>query len=118
MDDNTKILEELNARIGLEESKGDLASREWFEKILAPQLAFMRADGKTFDDRDKFIGKIKPGTPRETVIISVELYGNRAIAECIVTMKIDGEAKNFHNLRMFVRHEGEWKLMGWANEPM
>jgi len=47
------------------------------------------------------------------IIEPIEIYGNRAIVKCIV--KLDG--KEYHNIRLFVRHEGVWKLLGWANEP-
>lgn len=47
------------------------------------------------------------------IIEPIEIYGNRAIVKCIV--KFDG--KEYHNIRLFVRQEGVWKLLGWANEP-
>jgi hypothetical protein len=34
--------------------------------------------------------------------------------KCIVTC---GEER-FHNLRLFVRLEQQWKLLGWANERL
>ena len=38
---------------------------------------------------------------------------------CIVTVADGDERKRFHNVRLFVRSgEGEWRLLGWANEPM
>lgn len=113
MQDDRKLLEELNLRIGVEESKGDDESRLWLDSILAPQLAFRRADGTTFDNRGEFLKKVKPSGPRATEVVSVDLHGNRAIVTCVVTM---GD-KRYHNLRLFVRHEEQWKLLGWANEP-
>jgi hypothetical protein len=118
MQDDRKTLEELNIRIGIEESKGDDASRSWLDSILAPQLAFRRADGITFDNRDEFLKKVKHGDPHETEIVSVDLYGDRAIVTCVVTAKPPTGDKKYHNLRLFVRHEGQWKLLGWANEPV
>jgi hypothetical protein len=104
-----------NVDIGDAETKGD---KDWFEGVLAPQLAFLRADGKTFDNRDAFLDKVKQSDVRETEVESVEVYGNRAVVTCIVTLKSTDGDKRFHNLRLFVRHDGEWKILGWANEPL
>jgi hypothetical protein len=108
-----QTLKELNARIGVAESNGD---REWLSTILAPRLAFQHADeARTVDDQVAFLQKVKPGDPRTTRIIEpIEFYGNRAIVQCIV--KAGGQ--EFHNLRLFVRREGAWKLLAWANEPV
>ena len=37
-----------------------------------------------------------------------------AIVKCTVSV-CDQE---FHNIRLFVRREGGWKLLAWANEPL
>ncbi len=112
-------LRKLNIEIGDRETQGDDV---WFEGVLAPVLAFQRADGKTFDNRDAFVAKVKssdkPNDDRETEVKSVEIYGNRAVVKCIVTVKYKSGDKRFHNLRLFVRHNGEWKVLGWANEPV
>ncbi len=51
---------------------------------------------------------------RETEILEpIEVEGDRAIVKCVVTVG----PKKFHNLRLFVRRGGQWKLLGWANEP-
>lgn len=106
-----QALRELNLRIGDAESQGD---REWLASILAPKLAFQRADpARTVDDRDAFLQKVKPASARSTRIIEpIELYGDRAIVKCMVSV---GE-QQFHNLRLFVRRDGGWKLLAWANE--
>ena len=108
-------LRECNIQIGVAETNGD---RDWLDTILAPQLAFRRADGITIDDRRAFLNKVKPSDPRETQVESIELCGDRAIVRCIVTVKTADGDKKYHNLRLFVRHQGEWKLLGWANEPL
>ena len=51
------------------------------------------------------------GTTR--IIEPIELYGDRAIVRCVVAV---GD-QHFDNLRLFVRREGSWKLLPWANEP-
>jgi hypothetical protein len=102
---------DLNIQIGEAESRGD---RHWLEKHIAPVLAFQRADEATFADRENFLSNITPGERRDTEIISVDLDGDQAIVKCIVTMSPSGE--KYHNMRLFVRQEGEWKLLGWANE--
>jgi hypothetical protein len=118
MQRDKQTLEQLNIRIGVEESKGDNESRAWLDSIIAPKLTFRRADATTIDSREEFLKKVKPSVPRETKVESIELHGDRAVVTCIVTMKsLDGD-KRFHNLRLFVRHEGQWKLLGWANEPL
>lgn len=117
-----RVLEDLNQRIGLEESKRDQASYDWFVGLLAPELAFQRAnEQKTINDREAFlktVEPVKPGEPkpgvRETTINSIEIYGDRAVVACIVLLA----GKKYHNLRLFVRRENQWKLLGWANEPV
>jgi hypothetical protein len=106
-------LRELNLQIATAESNGD---REWLASILAPHLAFQRADKMTtVDDQNAFLWKVKAGGPKTTDILDlIQLFGNRAIVQCIVTV---GEQK-FHNLRLWVRRGGEWKLLGWANEEL
>jgi Domain of unknown function (DUF4440) len=113
-----QALEQLNTRIGVEEDKGDDESRSWLDDVIAPKLAFQRADRTTFDNREEFLKKVKPSGPRETEIESIDLHGDRAVVTCIVTVKSASGDKRFHNLRLFVRHEGQWKLLGWANEPL
>ncbi len=111
--DDQQALRELNLQIGDAEDRGD---REWLATVLAPSLAFQRADpARTIDDRSAFLEKVKPGGTRVTRIVEpIELYGGRAIVKCVVRV---GE-QEFHNVRLFVRREGGWKLLGWANEPV
>jgi len=113
MHDDKQTLRELNTKINDAENNGD---REWFATILAPRLAFQRADEpRTVDDQVAFLQKVNPGGTRVTRIIEpIEVYGDRAILQCIVTV---GD-QEFHNLRLFVRREGCWKLLAWANEPV
>ena len=116
MHDDEQALRELNMKIGDAETKGD---RGRLGTILAPRLAFQRADEqRTIDDQVAFLQKVKPaarGEERVTRIIEpIEVLGNRAIVRCVVRV---GEME-FHNLRVFVRREGTWKLLAWANEPM
>jgi Putative lumazine-binding len=118
MQDDIRTLEQLNIRIGVEETKGDDQSRSWLADAIAPKLAFGRADRTTIDNREEFLKRVKSSDPRETEIESIDLHGNRAVVSCIVTLKSANGDKKFHNLRLFVRHEEEWKLLGWANEPL
>lgn len=108
-------LTQLNIEIGKAENEGN---SEWLASVIAPELAFLRADGKTFDNRSAFLAKVASGGSRETEVESIELYGDRAVVKCIVTVKSDEGDKSYHNLRLFVRHDEKWKLLGWANEPM
>ena len=114
MADDRATLLALNMKIADAENAGD---REWLASILAPRLAFQRADdARTIDDEVAFLQKVKAGgTPRVTRVVEpIAIYGDRAVVECIVAV---GDRK-FHNLRLFVRRESEWKLLAWANEPM
>jgi Domain of unknown function (DUF4440) len=115
MPNDAEALEQLNVHMGEAESVGD---REWLAGILAPELAFLRADGKTFDDADRFLGKVGVSDSRVTRIESIEVLGDRAIVKCIVTVKKPAGDESFHNLRLFVRIEDSWRLLAWANEPL
>lgn len=114
--DDKQVLEKLNTKIGKAESKGDLKS---LTDIIAPEFAFRRASGK-IDGGIDFLKAVKAGDPRKTHIESIDLYGKRAIVKCVVSM---GD-KKFHNIRLFVwidgqeGQEGQWKLLGWANEQL
>jgi hypothetical protein len=111
--EDERQLKALNEQIGDAENRGD---RVWLAGILAPRLAFQRAnDARTVDDHIAFLQKVDAGGDRVTRVIEpIEVYGDRAIVQCVVTM---GD-KKFHNLRLFVRRDGYWKLLAWANEPM
>ena len=69
-----KHLEELNIQIGVEESKGDDESRRWLGGVIAPKLAFRRADGITIDNREEFLMKVAPS---EAEVEPIELHGDR-----------------------------------------
>lgn len=112
--DDIGTLRELNLAIGAAEDRYD---RAWLSGILAPQFAFQRADQKTFDNADAFLQKVVPPEeakpPRVTQIIEpIVILGDRAVVQCLVIVGKDA----FHNLRLFVRHEGAWKLLAWAND--
>ena len=114
MDKDFKYLWELNVEIGQAESVGH---KDFLDKNLAPTLAFMRANqARDAVDRTTFLNGVQKSARRETEIESISLFGKeRAIVTCIVTM----EGKRYHNVRLFVRQPGQnWKLLGWANEPM
>ena len=77
--DDKHALEELNIQIGVEESKGDDESRRWLGGVIAPKLAFRRADGITIDNREEFLMKVAPGDLHETEVESIDLHGDRAV---------------------------------------
>jgi hypothetical protein len=118
-----KDLEDLNIRIVVAESTRDQESYDWLAGVIAPQqFAFQRANPeKTIDDREKFLEAVKPlkpdapkPSPRETKVESIEIYGDRAVVMCVVTFG----GNKYHNLRLFVRREKQWRLLGWANERL
>jgi hypothetical protein len=100
---------DINEKIGDAESNGN---RNWLDQHIAPILAFQRADGQTFDDREQFLSKVAARPPSKTTIQSVDVMGNRAVVKCIVELN----GNRYHNLRMFVKHKDVWKILGWANE--
>src|SRR5262245_52045893 len=103
-------LRTINSAINEAENSGD---RNYLAGVLAPELAFMRADGKTIDDAGRFLQKVaKKPEPGNIQIEKVEVLGSRAIVKCVV---VQG-GKRYHNVRLFVRLEGQWKLLGWGNE--
>jgi len=108
-----EALRTLNLAISEAENRGD---RDWLSAILAPRLAFQRADAAaTIDDQIAYLQKVTAGGTRVSRIVEpIEVIGNRAIIKCIVT--VDG--RDFHNIRLFVRRDGQWKLLGWANEAL
>ena len=111
MSSDARVLKGQNVRIGEAESSGDC---KWLASVLAPELAFFRADGKTFDNAGRILQKVKVGSSRATEVESIEILGNRAIAKCIVTQ----DGKKYHNLHLFVRYAGDWLLLAWANEEI
>ena len=110
--DDEAVLRKLNIDIGLAEDKGD---RKGLENLLAQELAFRRANGKVVN-RNEFLKDVKSRAATKVNIESIKLYGDRAIVTCIVTLKVDGQDVEFHNIRLFIREGSTWKLLGWANE--
>lgn len=112
MTSDEEELRTLNYAINDAENSGD---RKFLAEVLAPELAFMRADGETVDDAGRFLQKaIKKPQSGKLVEdkIDVMVFGSRAIVNCVV----EQGGKNYHNIRLFVRMKGQWKLLGWANE--
>jgi len=63
--DDEQAPRELNAQISEAENDGN---RDWLASILAPKLAFQRADeARTVDDRDAFLQKVQSGGKRKTL---------------------------------------------------
>ena len=112
--DDEAVLKKLNIEIAAAEDRGD---RKWLEDILAQEFAFRRANAKVVG-REQFLKDVKSRAPSKTNIESVKLYGDRAVVTCIVTIKIDDQDADFHNVRLFVREGTGWKLLGWANERL
>jgi hypothetical protein len=108
-------LKRINLEIAAAEDRGD---QEWLASVLAPELAFRRASGVVVG-REKFLSDVKARGPSKTEIESIKILGkDRAIVTAIVTLKMDGQDTAFHNVRLFIRQETGWKVLGWANERM
>lgn len=114
MTDDRASLEQLNVEIGVAETNGD---RAFLESVIAEQLAFRRASGALVD-RPGYLAAVAPSEKRLTEIESIQLYGDRAVVTCIVTLiRDDGTRPRFHNTRLFIRAASGWQVLGWANAP-
>jgi hypothetical protein len=123
----------LNKEMALRENAGD---SDWFENILAPEIAFRRASGVIID-REAFLSALK--NPSNTLRTyeqteGVEIAENLAVFKCIIsttspsdnnsgnTGPADDVIKKFRNIRLFVKQKFEddsrWLLLGWANEDI
>ena len=114
MSSDKQALRMLNVAINDAENTGN---GEFLASILAPELAFSRANGEV-DDAGRFLQQVptKKSPPRElrSEAIEIETFDNRAIAKCVITQG----GKNYHNIRLFVRKDAKWKLLAWANEKV
>ena len=109
-----EVLERLNVEIGSLETQGD---RDRLATVIAPELAFLRANAeRTIDGAKRYLDKVASSDDRDTVVESIDIVGSRAIVKCVVTLKPSN--KSYHNLRLFVKLEQQWRLLGWANEPL
>ncbi len=114
MTDDLAVLAQLNVDLGVAETEGD---RAFLDNVIAERLAFRRANGAVVD-RTGYLAAVATSEPRDTDIESIQLYDDRAIVTCIVTLhRTNGERPRFHNARMFARTSAGWKLLGWANAP-
>src|SRR4051794_8217214 len=107
-----EALTRINEEISTAEDAGDVKN---LETLLAPKLAFRRANGKVVD-REEFLAAVTPGGPRRTTMRAIVMLGkDSAHVTCDVCLPVDGELKTFENARLFIRSEAdEWKLLGWA----
>jgi hypothetical protein len=114
MSNDKQALRMLNVAINDAENTG---KADFLASILAPELAFSRASGEV-DDAERFLHKVptKKSPPRELrpEAIEIDTFGNRAVVKCVITQ----DGKNYHNIRLFVRIDTNWKLLAWANEQV
>lgn len=108
MTHDIEALLRLNEAINAAENAGDLAA---LGTMIASRLAFRRRDGSIVD-RNAFLSAPRSGE-RRLQVESVQVHGARAVVACTVTMA----GTRTHNLRLFAKEDGAWKLLGWANEP-
>lgn len=109
MTSDIEALLRLNEAINAAENAGDLAA---LGTMIASRLAFRRRDGSLVD-REGFLEAPRPGA-RRLRVESVQVHGARAFVACTVT----DAGTSTHNLRLFAKEDGAWKLLGWANEPV
>jgi hypothetical protein len=109
-----KELLALNEEICNLENDPNEANKKRLSEIIASSLAFQKRNGDIVD-RSGFLEASNPGDRRiKPESFSVNADGNRAVVSCVVTMN----GQDTHNIRLFVKKEGNWKLLGWANEPV
>ena len=114
-----KALRDINLRIPPAEDSGDKA---FFENLLGAGFGFRRPSGEILD-KQGFLGIIGKGE-RECHPHSIRIFpigAHRALVTCVLRSRPkDGEPwKEFDNARLFAKNaKGEWKLVGWANEPL
>ncbi len=114
MSSDQEALRTLNVDINNAENTGN---RDFLASILAPELAFSRAGGAGVDDAGRFLQKVATKSPPGELkpeSIEIKTFGNRAIVMCVITQG----GKNYHNIRLFVRIDANWKLLAWANEQL
>jgi hypothetical protein len=114
--DDIQTLTELTTKINDSENQGD---RQYLSGILAPRLAFQRGDlQRTVDDQVAFLQKVQPAEPgHERTLVKIgpiHLDGNQAAVSCII--RVGGQ--DYRNLRLFVKRDEIWKLLGWANDAV
>jgi Domain of unknown function (DUF4440) len=114
MQDDIARLTDVNNRIAVAESAGD---RVALAAVLVPALGFRRANGQVID-RAAFLAAVSAGAVRETELEQIQLFGNRAVVSGLVRMETAEGPKTVHNLRLFIRGEAGWQLLGWANEAV
>lgn len=105
------VLRDLNVAIIEAENRGD---REWLAGVIDAQLAMQRGD-QTIPpaNRDGFLSEVVAGGNRVSESVGpIRIYGSRAVVECVVR----SGGRRIHNLRLFVKRDGGWRLLGWANE--
>ena len=105
-----KILEQINRDLIDAENRGDHA---WIAEHLAPTFAFQNAKKEVVDGL-RFVQGLEPNGSR-TIDREwpIQVIGDRAIVRAV----IEKEGKKYDNLRLWVKREGAWKLLAWANEP-
>ena len=102
---------EINRRIAELENAGD---SKGLSAVIADELAFLRADGSIIN-KETFLNALKAGGDRKYESTeSVDVFNNRAIIRCIISRN-KGKEK-VHNIRLFVKKDSNWQLLGWANE--
>ena len=86
MTDDLAVLAQLNVDIGAAETRGD---RAFLDSVIAEQFAFRRASGAVVD-RPGYLAAVAESEPRLTEIESIQLYGDRAVVTCVVTLDRGG----------------------------
>ena len=71
-----EVLRTLNTRINEAENAGD---HKFLASILAPELGFLRADGKTVDDAGRFLQKVKTRQPCDITFEPIEISAHERL---------------------------------------
>jgi len=111
-------LRRLNKEIGVKEQAGEVP---YFDKLLADNFLFRRADG-TIVDKRHYLGDLalvaeNPYERLDTVVENVTLDGDSGVVNVLVIAKRKNmeRAALFKNVRVFNRKGESWKLIMWVN---
>ncbi len=111
-------LKTINTEMVRHENEGSTEdARAYFFDLLTDMFVFRRASGVVVD-RQAFLKALTSGGDRALIgeIEVTPLGEERALVRSTVQTYVGGDRRTFDNARLFVRIEGRWRLLAWANE--
>jgi hypothetical protein len=120
MKDLLEELKDLNIKIAVMEQQGGDEAKAFFDRHLADELIFHRANGK-IEGKDEFMaGLTESGMERSLEgDISATQVKDRFIATLIVTTEPNStNTRRFRNVRFFSHSNETFKLECWYNHEL